>query len=42
MRDEIVADPRKLVLTSSRVLEVWTYPDLVERLSLCDGHFGLE
>ena len=20
----------------------WTCPDLVERLSLCDGHFGLE
>jgi putative transposase len=21
---------------------LWTCPDLVERLSLCDGHFGLE
>jgi putative transposase len=20
----------------------WTCPDLVERLSLCDGHYGLE
>jgi hypothetical protein len=28
----------------SRLLqnEVWTCPDLVERLSLCDGHLGLE
>jgi len=21
---------------------IWTYPDLVERLSLCDGHYSLE
>ena len=25
-----------------RAVDDWTYPDLVERLSLCDGHFGLE
>ena len=24
------------------VAQIWTCPDLVERLSLCDGHFGFE